>query len=179
MLPRLMPSTNARWKSRKSATTGSTTSVEAAISRLNWSLALRLEEGQPDRERVLGFVLEEDQRAEEVVPGMKPGEDADDADGRQRLGQDDLEEDAELAGAVDPRRVRDLVRDLHQELAHQEDPEGVAEEHRHDQRQVGVDPVPPTPADPSTRTGRGSLAKMSKRATMSTGKGMKTVASTR
>ena len=65
-----------------------------------------------------------------------------DADGGQRLRQDDLIEDAELAGAVDARRVRDLVRDLHQELAHEKDPEGVAEEHRHDQRQIGVDPVP-------------------------------------
>ena len=71
-------------------------------------LALRLEEGQTDGEGVLGLVLEVDQGAEEVVPGVEAGEDADDADGGQRLGQDDLVEDAELAGAVDARRVRDL-----------------------------------------------------------------------
>ena len=35
MLPRLMPSTKARWKRRKRATTGRTTRVEAAMSRLN------------------------------------------------------------------------------------------------------------------------------------------------
>ena len=68
------------------------------------------------------------------------------------------------------------VRDLHQELPHEKDPEGVAEEHRHDQRQVGVDPVPFQRA--IHRDGRG-LAKMSNSATISTGKGMKTVASTR
>src|SRR5215211_1708055 len=42
-------------------------------------LALRLEEGQSKREGVLGVVQKEDQGADEVVPGMQTGEDADDA----------------------------------------------------------------------------------------------------
>src|SRR5918998_1342085 len=71
-------------------------------------LTLRLEEGQPKGQGVLGVVQEEDQGTDEVVPGMQSREDADDPNGGERLGKDDLGEDAEFAGAIDARGVRDV-----------------------------------------------------------------------
>ena len=50
--------------------------------------------------------------------------------------QDDAEEDAVLAGAVDARRVEQLVGDAEDELAHQEGAERAGEE-RQDQSERG------------------------------------------
>ena len=54
--------------------------------------------------------------------------------------QDDVAQHLQRVGAVHARRILQLRRQGQEELAQQEDVEGVAEEGRHDQRQEGVDP---------------------------------------
>ena len=65
-----------------------------------------------------------DQRTEEVVPGGDEREDRQCRDCRHRQRQHDPPPDAVFAHAVDPRRLAQLVRDRHVELAHQEHAKG-------------------------------------------------------
>ena len=63
----------------------------------------------------------EDRRHEQVVPHPDELEDRERRERRRRQRQDDPEEDLPVSGAVDPRRLDDLARDLGDEVVQQED----------------------------------------------------------
>ena len=94
-------------------------------------------EGQGYRQRVLLLGLGRDQRPQEVVPGGQEREDGQRRQRRSTLGQDNLEEYAQLAGTVDPRGLHQRVGDSGDELSHQEDSDGLTQE-RQDERRIGV-----------------------------------------
>ena len=94
--------------------------------------------GERDRKRVQRVVGEDDERPHEVVPGAEEAEDRERGDNRFQERHDHGREDAQLAGAVDARRLEQLVGDAARELAHEEDAED-ARHGRHDRAGVGVD----------------------------------------
>ena len=125
------PSTKARWARKNRMITGAITTSVAAIVRFHCTWwRLRYWE-RPDRHgpvrRVLAGVEE---RQEEVVEGVEDGEERDRRDRRLRQAQHDRGQDPQLAAAVDARGVEVLLRDRQEELAQQEDREGVAETRR-------------------------------------------------
>ena len=91
---------------------------------------------------VLG--VQEDQRLEEVVPLTEEHEDPQGGHRRLQQRQDDRGEGAEPARTVDRRCLLQLHRDAPDVLAHQEHTERVEQRRRHDDRQVGVDPLQPS-----------------------------------
>ena len=83
-------------------TTGSTTRVDAAISRLYATSCSLVKNARPTASGYFDLLLEVEQRQQELVPGRDGGEDRDDRDGRLGQRQDDPPEGLELARAVDP-----------------------------------------------------------------------------
>jgi hypothetical protein len=75
-----------------------------------------------------------DERVEEVVPRVQKLEECD--RGYRRLGQGDYDppQYLEVVRSLDSGRIRQLLRDRHEELSEQEDRKCVAEEARDDQR---------------------------------------------
>ena len=73
-------------------------------------LGLRLDLRQAYRQRLLIGVGQHEQGPQEVLPGGEDREDRDDAQDRARHGQDDRPEEAEAAGAVDPRAASNISR---------------------------------------------------------------------
>src|ERR1051326_1458494 len=100
---------------------------------------LGLERLQTERQRVLVLVREIYQRAEEVVPREHELEQRDNQQRGLGEWQDDLPEDTQLAATVDARRLGQILRDGHEELAEQKDVERAGEEARHPERLEGAD----------------------------------------
>src|SRR3990170_4285100 len=66
---------------------------------------LGLEEGDGDRKRAAGGLLDGDMRPGEFVPTIEEGEDGDDRQAGPGEGKNDPAEDRPVAGPVDPRRA--------------------------------------------------------------------------
>ena len=122
-------------------TSGRAMTAAAAIDQWPLGLVARLEALERDRQRIELRVPEVDQRAEEVAPLLDEGEQRDRDEGRPRQRDDDPPAGSQLARAVDPGGVRQLIRDGPEELAQQEDEERIAQERRDQQGQVGPDPA--------------------------------------
>src|SRR6478736_8770751 len=75
-------------------------------------LRLRLDGRKANRERLLVRVGEDEQRPEEVLPRREHREHRDDPEDGLRHRQDDPDEQRKRAGAVDPRRLEDLSRQV-------------------------------------------------------------------
>jgi hypothetical protein len=89
---------------------------------------------QSDLDRVLRAVVRHHERKEEVVPGGDEREEADKRDDRSGQRKRDVPEDPPLAGAVDPCRCEQILRDRRREVdVGQVDPEG-EEPEREDER---------------------------------------------
>ena len=105
-----MPCMIRRWSTRKTTSTGSTTTTEPASSSpyfvAFWPDGV---EGQRDRQGELVLRRGDDQRPEEVVPRREERQHAEGGDRGAAERQHDREEDAQLAGAVDPRGLDQLV----------------------------------------------------------------------
>ena len=82
------------------------------------------------RDGVLLVARDVDERAQEVVPVQDEREQADGDQDRPDERSEDLEEDPDVAGAVDDRRLVEVPRDGHQELPAEEDVERAAAEER-------------------------------------------------
>ncbi len=76
-----------------------------------------------DGQCVLLLVGQDDQRPHEVAPRTEKGEQSQGHENRRQHRHDDLQEDAALAGAVDARRLQQLIRNRKRILPHQEDAE--------------------------------------------------------
>ena len=76
---------------------------------------------QPERQRPVGLVLEDEERPEEAVPGALEREDRDGGQGRPGERQHDPQERREEPGAVDLGRLLEVARDRQEVLAHQEE----------------------------------------------------------
>ena len=126
---------------------GSVAITEPANSRFHDVRFLHDEQRQPERRRVLVRVDHDDQRPEEVLPGALEGEDRVGRQRRRAQRQHDAPEDPELAGAVDPGGVEQVVGDRQHVLPEQEDAEG-ADRAGHDQAPVGVEPAVAAVAHP-------------------------------
>src|SRR6185312_7154216 len=99
---------------------------------------LGLDRGQPDRERLLVRVRQDEQRPQEVLPRREQREDRDDAEDRLRQRQHDPPEELEGAGAVDLRRLEDLAWQVVEEARDEDDVER-ARAGRQPHRPVAVD----------------------------------------
>ncbi|MCY1241599.1 hypothetical protein D9M72_545080 [compost metagenome] len=100
-----------------------------------------LEHRKPERQRVFRLVVEEDQRAEIVVPGVHEVEGSDQHQRRHHQRQMDAPVDVEGVGAIHARGLVDLHRYGHDVLAQQEDEECVGKVGGHDQGLQRVDPA--------------------------------------
>ena len=122
---------NTRWAKKNMMMTGSMNSTEPPSIRFHstrWN-GWNCEQSHGDSVQSVRVVCPTySSGVEEVVPGVQELEQRDRGD--RRLGQrhDHPPQDLELAGAVHARRIRQLLRDGQEELAQQEDREGVAEE---------------------------------------------------
>src|SRR5215203_191621 len=94
---------------------------------------LLLEARETDRQREQLVRLQEHQREQELVPGADEAEHGDGGEPRSGERQDDLMEGAEHGGAVDRRRVLELLRYRLEEAAQEPDVEGKRE------RRIGDD----------------------------------------
>src|SRR5262249_23743191 len=85
-----------------------------------------------DRDRQRPRLAAEDERDEQVVPRPEELEDRERGDRRQPEGEDQAQEDPELGGAVDARRLEDVLGYPDEEVPQEEDrerqPEGSVEE---------------------------------------------------
>ena len=121
---------NLRWAKKYSITRGAAMTTAAAIDSgqsvlcADWKACTASESGvQVGR-------LEVDQRVEEVAPLVDEREQRDRDERRLGQRQDDPPQDAQVVGAVDAGGVGQLGRDAQEELAQQEDEEGIAEQGR-------------------------------------------------
>ena len=134
------PSTKARWARKNSDDHRRHHEQRRRHRQVPLHLVQRAELRQPDRsDPVVGVLADVQQRQEEVVPGVENREQRHRGDRRLREPQHDGRQDAELAAAVDARRVEVLLGDREEELAQQEDRERVAEPVRDDQRPERAD----------------------------------------
>ena len=81
----------------------------------------RIERLQAPSHGPVFLALRVDQWSVKVVPGVENGKDGHGDDGRPRLGDDDMPENAQWTATVDPCRVVQLGRQAHEELAQQKD----------------------------------------------------------
>ena len=96
-----------------------------------------LQHGQPGLQGELLGAQQHVDRPEEVVPVGQEAQDRERGDGRARERQDDLQEDPEIPGPVDARRLLDLLGQADEELAQEEDPERAGRSgHRHRPQRV-------------------------------------------
>src|SRR6266849_3143667 len=79
------------------------------------------------------------QRPEELIPAIAEREDREHRERRQTLGHDDLEQNAQLSGAVDSRRLDIVGRNRDDGLPHQENAKRIDQQGR-DDTLIGVDP---------------------------------------
>ena len=121
-----MPLMRNRWPKRNTRKTGQQGHDGHREQRAPARGRLRVHEGAQghgNSEHVR--VRQVDQGAEEVVPGPDEREDGGGGQGRHHQGQDDAQEDAGVAGAVDPCGLVQFLGNTADELDHQEDEERV------------------------------------------------------
>src|SRR5689334_22116361 len=92
------------------------------------------EQREPDRQGPVVAVADEHNRPEERVPRALELEDRDRGDRGRREGQHDPEERREVAGAIDARRLLEVLRDREEVLAEQEHAGRGDREHQGDAR---------------------------------------------
>ena len=99
------------------------------------------EEAQTQHEGVFALVVEEDQGRQEVVPGCLESENRHGCQGGARQWEDDVPEYLQGSRTVHHSCIFQILGDLAESLAQEEDVEWVPKESRHDQGEEAVDPA--------------------------------------
>ena len=101
-----------------------------------------LEVFDPDPNCEFQLVVENNVGKEKGIPVANKGDDRRRSQDRPREWQQDLPEDAQVAGTINARRFIQIHRNRHKELTHHKDQERAAAEIGwHDQRQIGIQPL--------------------------------------
>ena len=127
-----IPWIRKRWNARKIASIGARAQQRHRHHLAPDGVHLAPQQVEPERQGVVRLVGEHHQRPGEVVPAPHESEDHEHRDDRLGQRQYDAEEDAQLAGAIEPGGLDQFVGDAHHELPHHEDAErlgGAGQDH--------------------------------------------------
>ena len=136
-----MPRTKARCTTAYTATSGSRIRIEAAIRTGHLATYWPCIHTRPRVRVAMLVALDHQQRPQEVVPHVDPGEHREHHHRRPDVRQQNSPVDLPRRAAVENGRLLEIGREGAEELPHQVGAERAAEQPRHDHRPRGIGPA--------------------------------------